>query len=448
MRPSSTSATPYIRLYNDREIQALETTTGNYATVADFTAADSSVNYLQVNATATGNMPGIEAVGTDTDIDIEITPKGTGVVDVTSALGISGEIQMLGANKWIAAESADTNVYEVMSFVPVDNAVNSLQANAAATGNHPSLVVAGSDSDINIQLTPKGTGKVQAVGDLKLDTNLIVDSNENSAIGIIATGSAVNYVQVTNAATGNSPTIEAVGTDADVDLNLTPKGIGSVIANSELFVGSNLVFQTVDSEIWVESPTTGGKAAIKLSSEDDTVNYVHITGTATGNPPTIVATGTDADIDIDITPKGNGIVAVNSTLEATEFTTLGANDEGSTLKTVSTLLTNLTGADTVAAGLIPDGAFLIGVSTRIDTAFGASNGTTGYQVGDGDVDRWGNIGAITQGTRSDNTNATADATGFYTAASDVTITAVGGNFDGTGDLRVVVHYLDITAPSI
>lgn len=448
MRPSASSAVPRLRLYDDKNIEVLEPTTGNYTKVLNFSNEDNTVNYLQLNAKATGNVPVIEAVGGDADIDIEITPKGSGLVDVTSALGVGGEIELLGANKWIAAEAPDTNTYAVCNFSVENNAVNYVEISSKAAGLYPGVAAQGTDVDINIQLTPKGTGKVQAVGDLKLDTNLIVDSNENSAIGIIATGSAVNYVQVTNAATGNSPTIEAVGTDADVDLNLTPKGIGSVIANSELFVGSNLVFQTVDSEIWVESPTTGGKAAIKLSSEDDTVNYVHITGTATGNPPTIVATGTDADIDIDITPKGNGIVAVNSTLEATEFTTLGANDEGSTLKTASTLLTALTGADATATGLIPDGAFVIGVSTRIETAFGASNETTGYQVGDGDVDRWGNIGAITQGTRSDNTNATADATGFYTAASDVTITAVGGNFDGTGDLRVVVHYLDITAPSI
>jgi hypothetical protein len=44
--------------------------------------------------------------------------------------------------------------------------------------------------------------------------------------------SAVNYVQITNAATGNGPILEAAGTDTNIDLNLKPKGTGSIAANS------------------------------------------------------------------------------------------------------------------------------------------------------------------------------------------------------------------------
>ncbi len=54
----------------------------------------------------------------------------------------------------------------------------------------------------------------------------IVDTNGNEIIKTPATGSAVNEVTVTNAATGTGPTIAASGGDTDVDLNISAKGEG------------------------------------------------------------------------------------------------------------------------------------------------------------------------------------------------------------------------------
>lgn len=57
----------------------------------------------------------------------------------------------------------------------------------------------------------------------------VVDSNSNEAIIIGTTASAVNEITVTNAATGNAPTISTSGDNTDIDLNITPKGVGAVI---------------------------------------------------------------------------------------------------------------------------------------------------------------------------------------------------------------------------
>jgi hypothetical protein len=112
------------------------------------------------------------------------------------------------------------------------------------------------------------------------------------------------------------------------------------------------------------------------------------------------------------------------------------------LKVAKTTLSGVTGASVTATSLIPDGAFVIGVTTKVTTALGAGGGTTGYQVGDGsDADRWGEATTITLGTSTDNTNATANPTGAFTAAQNVVITAVGGNFDGTGVIMVNAFYL-------
>jgi hypothetical protein len=103
-------------------------------------------------------------------------------------------------------------------------------------------------------------------------------------------------------------------------------------------------------------------------------------------------------------------------------------------------------ASVTATNLIPAGAFVLGVTTRITTGLGTSNGTTGYQVGDGsDADRWGNKTGTTSGTSTSNSDATANWTGAFTTANNVVITAVGGNFDGTGVIRITVLYINTTA---
>ena len=60
---------------------------------------------------------------------------------------------------------------------------------------------------------------------------VLVDSNTNSVLDVTGgTASAVNYIDINNAATGSGPEIAAVGTDTDIDLELLAKGAGVVTA--------------------------------------------------------------------------------------------------------------------------------------------------------------------------------------------------------------------------
>jgi hypothetical protein len=64
------------------------------------------------------------------------------------------------------------------------------------------------------------------------DAHFIADENSNEQIIFQTTSSAVNQIDVTNAATGNSPSIEATGDDSNINLTLGPKGTGYLIAKS------------------------------------------------------------------------------------------------------------------------------------------------------------------------------------------------------------------------
>ena len=64
--------------------------------------------------------------------------------------------------------------------------------------------------------------------------NFIGDETGNEQIKFATTASAVNEISVTNAATGNNPSISATGGDTNVGITLTPKGdLGRITANGE-----------------------------------------------------------------------------------------------------------------------------------------------------------------------------------------------------------------------
>jgi len=63
------------------------------------------------------------------------------------------------------------------------------------------------------------------------DDHGIRDENGNEQLQFQTTSSAVNHFDITNAATGNNPSITAVGDDSNISINLIPKGTGEVQAN-------------------------------------------------------------------------------------------------------------------------------------------------------------------------------------------------------------------------
>ena len=95
-------------------------------------------------------------------------------------------------------------------------------------------------TDPNVLTIATGIGSVVADTSPQLGGNLdtnsfmidfdddhgIRDENGNEQLQFQTTASAVNHFDITNAATGNSPTISAVGGDSNIDLTLVPKGTG------------------------------------------------------------------------------------------------------------------------------------------------------------------------------------------------------------------------------
>lgn len=152
--------------------------------------------------------------------------------------------------------------------------------------------------------------------------------------------------------------------------------------------------------------------------------------------------------DSDVLREAAGVLAQRSGTQAQELRQYARYD-GATdyhrlaLRSASTTLSGLTGASVTATGLIPDGAVLVGVTSKILTTIGNSSGTTGFQLGTAvDADRFANAaGVLTAGSVTQNADWTAGGISMSIGATDVIVTALGGVFDGTGSIRIVVYYL-------
>jgi hypothetical protein len=156
-----------------------------------------------------------------------------------------------------------------------------------------------------------GTGSV-SVDNIKLDGNTISATNTNGDITIAPNGTGAVIIptatfttllaaafSTVNAAahidiTGTSVTAD--GTNANINITLTPKGTGSVSIPRVSITGGSASGMTSVAATTVEGTTvsTVGAAA-----------HLDVSGT------TLTADGTNTNIDITLTPKGTGKVFVD-----------------------------------------------------------------------------------------------------------------------------------------
>jgi hypothetical protein len=110
-------------------------------------------------------------------------------------------------------------------------------------------------------------------------------TSQTKQLAVSHTASAVNYVQATGSATGGVPIISAQGSDGTVALGLASKGAKEVVFY-----------------------TSGTTRQVAVTHTASTANYLTLTGSAASASPIISVAGSDADIDLTLTPKGTGAV--------------------------------------------------------------------------------------------------------------------------------------------
>ncbi len=183
----------------------------------------------------------------------------------------------------------------------------------------------------------------------------------NNQFQVSHTASAVNYVQVTGAATTASPVISAQGSDTNIPLTLNSKG------------NNGIIFQT-------RGAGTPRVALQLLDSGSASVNYLQIQSNISGAPAVVSALGSDTNIGMAFISKGTGAIdlaagssGVNisngGTVTAITFTNTGSGYTSVPTATVS--------APTTAGGV----QATISFSMQLATTPTITDGGTGYTVG-------------------------------------------------------------------
>ena len=162
-------------------------------------------------------------IGTTSGDPSAATISGTAnKVTVTSA---SGSITATLPSNIEVAGLLDTNANLYLSSTANSGSVNYVNVANAATTNPVTISAAGSDTNIGINLMPKGSGLV----DLNNSSDVaqcsgFVDTNENKWIVTSSTPSAVNSLYVLNSATGAPVGVSVLGSDTNIGLSLQTKG--------------------------------------------------------------------------------------------------------------------------------------------------------------------------------------------------------------------------------
>ena len=268
----------------------------------------SAVNSLYVQGSATGNYVGFGATGTDANIGITYTAKGTGTHDYYVRNGVNFRV------------SAST-----------DNAVNYFTATGGVTGLGPVLLAGGPDTNVTARYRTQGTGSHQ------FETG----SSGNIGLLIAHVASAVNYLRVFGSATGGSLGFFADGADTNISNYYGTKGTGfhnfaTGTGQSQLYVthtanavnfasitgaatGLSVVYGANGSDTNVATVVTskgaanvgfytnnGGSPALFITHTASAVNYWALNGSATGGNLDLIAAGSDANIQTRIFSKGSG----------------------------------------------------------------------------------------------------------------------------------------------
>lgn len=417
--------------------------------------ATSTINRL-LYSSATNTISEISTV-----VSAGLLTNGSGVPAWVTATGTNAPV--LGTAPTISSPKIDTindqaNNLPVMQFSGVASAVNYFTAAASATGVQLVFQGTGSDTNINFLFGTKGTGT-------------FVFANAAGGKNILTLNGAVtsaNYVDITAAVASSSPSISAVGSDSNINLNLIAKGSTGALA---------LI--------------ANGALALSVSNPASAVNYIGAQGNVTTGSPSLSATGSDTNVGMIFVTKGSGSYAFTGYGGATSVLTLSSI---ASAVNYIVMQNNATGANPAIfpigdanitlqiQGSGTGGVYLVGVGTNTNAVTGqvgellsAANlaaspitFTTGVAktlqsvtLTPGDWDVWGNIfcsgTTVTTGQCSLHTTtnvmadnslisytaglATASAIGmnapqrrFSVAVSTTQVVYVVGVFTGTGTL--------------
>jgi hypothetical protein len=278
----------------------------------------------------------VEVDANFTNLNTDKYQEGSAIGATTPAAGTFTTLTATGQTSLGGAAGS-----EGLRVLNVASTVNYVQARGHITANAPSIRAAGSDTNIGLGVSSQGTGAI----------SFYSSSISFEQMRVAHTASAVNYVQVTGAATGGNPYFISAGSDSNIGLVLATKGTGAF-------------------GFWTNG---GANQQFSVTHTASAVNRIQATGSAAGAAPVLSAQGTDTNIPLVLQPKGTGALQA----QQTDSTATGGNARGA--NAVDWQMSR-SSASQVASGF---NAVIAGGATNLASGYqsaivgGAANSTTG-----------------------------------------------------------------------
>lgn len=169
-----------------------------------------------------------------------------------------GSTNLRATSPRITTDVRDSNGNAILTFNAVGTAVNNIQLANAAAGGVPTFTAIGTDTNINININPKGTGVIMTTGNVTLSNNApaitLIDANDSKQARLLLSGSNLSLINDT--------------------LGSTPLNIDTT--SNLVTLAGDLVISNADPKITWED-TTGGDDDYEMSANGDNFNF-KITG--------------------------------------------------------------------------------------------------------------------------------------------------------------------------
>jgi hypothetical protein len=426
-------------------------TTGNNSTFGN----TSGNNYLQIsaavpNVSATVSSPRIIAAGSDASIAITLVPKGTYGVIVGGGSVSQPSISLGSSNRGIYNPSTGTPApngdvgfvaggYEQMRVYGTASAVNYAFITGNVTGFPVTFGSQGSDTNIGINLTPKGTGIIYA------NSNNTSTSTSTGALvvlgGIGVVGNVYSGGTVTGTHAGSGALLTSIPLSSAVagTLQIANGGTNSTATPT----AGAIAYGTGTAFAW--SPAGGAAGQILVSGGAGApiwaANSITINGTSVslGGSITIASSGGNyANIanTVNVSTASTGtfyplmVNAVLGTLGANAASALNFNAATGNLTSTAVTATSHYGTYYGSgSGLtgVPISTGISGLGTSVATALGVAVGTSGAFVTNGGAlgtPASGTLTNCTFPTLNQNTTGSANAATYVTGTSTVPNTAL------------------------
>ena len=236
-----------------------------------------------------------QAVSDSGDTTLSVSDGSTGatlshrIIDFTGSLTASRNVTIpLDVQNFYFLKNSTSGSQNVVFKYATGTGTSATVANGktviayakADDGTNPNISTISLASDLVDDTSPQLGGN--------LDTNSFMidfddahgirDENGNEQLIFETTGSAVNHIDITNAATGSGPEIGAVGDDSNINLELRPKGTGEI----QIGTGSAAATLTSSGAQNLVLDTNGGTNSGNITIVDGANGNIIATPNGTG----------------------------------------------------------------------------------------------------------------------------------------------------------------------